>query len=187
MRPSAILESLVIILLAAAMLWPVRTRLREIALAIPRPYVLCCLVGCLLLIGGQMASSGKTTYPFPDWDMYTASMPDDPRFVDYMAELSSGREERLLIARLFPAGGRHFRARIDQAAYAMERAVGGAGEREAVAELDALLAAVTQQYNSRYPGKTIRAIRLWIGTVPARNYGGAESISRRLLREYHAP
>ena len=186
MPPSAILEALVIVALSVALLWPVRARLREIAMAIPFRYALCCLAGCLLLLGGQMVSSGETTYPFPDWNMYTVSNPADPRFVDYMAELSSGREVRLLIAQLFPAGGRHFRARIDHAAYATDPAQGGSDNPQAEADLDALLAAVTRQYNARHPGETIRTIRLLVGTVPARNYHGPESISRHLLREYHA-
>jgi hypothetical protein len=187
MRPLAIFEGVVIVALAGALLWPVRGRLREVAAAIPRRYVLLCLLGGMLLLGGQMISSGETSYPFPDWDMYTVSNPADPRFVDYMAELSSGREVRLLIGQLFPAGGRHFRARIDKAAYATDTAQGGSNDAQAAADLDALLAAVTREYNARHPGDPVRTIRLWVGTVPARSYKGPASISKHLLREYHAP
>lgn len=185
MRLSSIVEAVVIIALTAALLWPIRTRLREIALAIPRPYVLACLFGWILMLGGQIVSSGSTTFPFPAWDLYTASFPNDPRFVDYMAELSDGKETRLLIAELFPAGGRYFRAQIDRAVFATEPAQDGSVDPQALANLDALLAGVTRQYSARHSGQTIRSIRLWVGTVPARNYHGPASITRSFLREYH--
>jgi hypothetical protein len=185
MHPSALLEAVVIVALSVAVLWPVRLRLGEIAAAIPRRYVLGCLLLWMAMLGGQMATSGKTTYPFPDWDLYTASIPNDPRFVDYMAELSSGREVRLLIGELFPAGGRYFRAQIDHAVYATESGPGGSVDAQAASDLDAFLAGVTRQYNARHPQETIRSIRLWVGTVPARNYHGPGSISRHFLREYH--
>ena len=178
MTSATIWEAVADVALAALLLWPVRAQLVAIASAIPRRYTLFCLGGALLMVGGQVASSGEATYPFADWDMYTVRRPDDPRFVDYSAELSNGREERLLIGQLFPAGGRHFRARIDQVAFAIEQ------DPRAIDDLDAMLAAVAQAYAAQHSPDSVRTIRLWSVTVPARNYRGPASISRKLLREY---
>lgn len=187
MSPSALLEAVVIVAICVASLWPVRRQLALVARAIPRSYAAVSLLGAGLLLAGHVISRGEATYPITAWDMYTASNPDNPRYVDYMAELRSGREVRLLIASLFPAGGKHLRGRVDAAAFAVQRATGGPDEQRAVAELEALLVAVTREYEARHPQDPIRTIRLWVGTVPARNYAGPASISRTLLREYHAP
>jgi hypothetical protein len=184
---SPFLEAVVIVAISVAMLWPVRRQLAAIARLIPNAYRMTSLLGAGLLLGGHVISRGEATYPVTAWDMYTASNPDDPRYVDYLAELRSGREVRLLIAQLFPAGGKHLRGRVDAAAFAVQRAMNGPDEQRAVAELEALLMAVTREYEARHPEDPIRTIRLWIGTVPARNYEGPASISRALLREYHAP
>lgn len=186
MHTSAIIEVIVLVLLAMLLLWPIRSRIRELARAIPRRYVVACVFGVLLLLAGQMASNGSMTYPFPDWDMYSASEPEDPKFVDYMARLKSGREERLLIGKLFPAGGRRFRVRIDNAAYAVDRAVIPEELSKAADDLNGLLAAVTREYNSRNPDDPIHSIQLWIASIPAQHYKGPDSISRKLLREYIA-
>jgi hypothetical protein len=187
MRPSAILEAAVNVVLAATLLWPIRMRLWDIARIIPRRYVLFCALGWILMVAGQTISNGNATYPFPPWNMYTSSKPGDPHFVDYMAELSSGREVRLLIAQLFPASGTVFRGQVDSAAYSIQRLQDGSDERQPTADLDALLAGVARQYDARNPGERIRTIRVWIGTIPVRSYKGPASISRRLVREYHAP
>lgn len=183
MTSATIWEAVADVALAALLLWPVRARLRTIASAIPSRYMLFCLGGALLVIGGQVASSGEATYPLVDWDMYTVRRPDDPRFVDYVAELSNGREERLLIGQLFPAGGRHFRARIDKVALAIGQTQPGP-DHQAADDLDAMLAALAGAYAVRHPQESVRTIRLWSVTVPARDYRGPGSISRQLLREY---
>jgi hypothetical protein len=181
MTSATIWEAVADVALAALLLWPVGAQLLTIASAIPRRYTLFCLAGALVLVGGQVASNGEATYPFADWDMYTVRRPDDPRFVDYVAELSNGREERLLIGELFPAGGRHFRARIDQVTFAIEQ------DPRTIDDLDAMLAAVAQAYAAQHSPDSVRTIRLWSVTVPARNYRGPASISRKLLHEYQVP
>jgi hypothetical protein len=152
--------------------------------AIPRRYAWCILLGLSLLLGGHAASDPEGTYPFPAWDMYTVSSPGDVRFIEYEAELSSGRRERLLIAELFPAGGRHFRARLDEAAYAADRRPPESDQVQTTADLEALLAAVAAEHDARSPEDPIRMIRLWVCTIPPRDYRGPESVSRQLLLEY---
>lgn len=181
-----IVEAAVIVLLSTLVLWPVRRLLLERLDAIPRRYALFCVASLASLLVGHVASRGEATYPLTAWDMYTVSNPSDPRFVDYLAELSTGQEVRLLMGQLFPSGGRHFRARIDEAAYAVDEAP-SSQVAAALAHLDDMLAAVTEKYTAQHPGDSIRAIRLWIGTVPARHYSGPASISRRLLHEYRTP
>ncbi len=180
---STIWEAGADVTLAVLLLWPVRARLRTIASAIPRRYMLFCLGGAVLLLGGQVVSRGEATYPLADWDMYTERRPDDPRFIDYLAELSSGREERLLIGQLFTAGGRHFRARIDKVVFAIEQSPPGSAP-QAIDDLEAMLAALAGAYAEQHPPESVRTIRLWSVTVPARDYKGPASISRKLLREY---
>lgn len=182
----AIWEAGADVALAVILLWPVRAHLRSIAASIPRRYLLFCLGGALVLVAGQVASHAEATYPVTDWDMYTLRRPDDPRFIDYMAELSSGREERLLIGRLFPAGGRHFRARIDSVAFAID-AQGASPDPRAIGDLETMLSAVASAWGAQHPGDSVRHIRLWSVTVPARDYRGPASISRTLLREYRVP
>jgi hypothetical protein len=187
MTISTISEAVVDVVLAVVFLWPVHASLRAIVLAIPRRYTLFCLGGMILLLGGQIVSRGEATYPLTDWNMYTVRLADDPRFIDYMGELSSGRETRLLIGRLFPAGGRHFRARIDKAAFAIARTDSGSPDQRAIDDLDAMLASLARAYTLQHPGESVRKIRLWSATVPARDYKGPASISRQLLREYRVP
>ena len=123
------------------------------------------------------------TYPLAGWDMYTRSDPSDPRFVEYMAELQDGREVRLLMGELFPDGGRHFRARVDQAAYALDAAAPEERPR-ALAHLDTVLDAIALRYREVHTADPVRVIRLWIGSVPAQDYRGPASITRRLLLDY---
>jgi hypothetical protein len=113
--------------------------------------------------------------------MYTVSNPADPRFIDYVAVLGDGREERLLLGQLFPEGGRHLRARIDAAAYAIDGATASA---PAIAHLDTMLDAVAGRYRVLHATDSVASIRLWLGTVPARHFTGVSSIRRRLLHEY---
>jgi hypothetical protein len=180
----AVVEAAVLIVIAIGLVWPVRASFKRLVGGIPRGFAWCLLLGISLLLGGHAMSDPEETYPFPAWDMYTVSNPGDVRFVEYEAELSTGRRERLLIAELFPAGGRHFRARLDEAAYAAEHVPPGSNESRTIADLEALLAAVAYEHDTRNPEDPIRRIRLWVCTIPPRDYRGPESISRRLLREY---
>ena len=149
-------------------------------MALPRPYLLACLTSVGLLLAGHAIARNEDTYPLVAWDMYTDSRSGDPTFVDYVGVLANGREERLLLGRLFPAGGRHLRARIDSVAEATVR------ESSQGVQLDSLLAAVVIAYDARHPTDSLRAVQLWLGTVPVRAYTGPQSISRRLIHEYTA-
>lgn len=180
---SRTLEAAVNVAIALVLLWPVRVRLRAVLASIPRRYAVTCIAGLCLLLAGHEVSRGDVTYPLAGWDMYTRSDPSDPRFVEYVAELEGGREEPLLLGELFPDGGRHFRARVDQAAYALDAAA--PGERpQAAAHLDTVLDAIALRYREVHAADSVRAIRLWIGSVPAQHYRGPASITRRLLLEY---
>ena len=175
---TVIVEFLVILALNALLLFPSRARLRDVFTALPWPYALVCLTSVGLLLAGHAISRNEDTYPLVAWDMYTENQPGDPHFVDYVGVLASGREERLLLGRLFPAGGRHLRARIDSAAEATVR------ESSRGVQLGSLLAAVVIAYDARHPTDSLRSIRVLLGTVPARAYTGPQSISRRLIYEY---
>ena len=179
------MEAAVTVAIALLLTWPVRARLWALATTVPPRYALFSVASLVILLAGHMISRGAATYPLTAWDMYTVSNPADPQFIDYIAALSSGREERLLMGRLFPAGGRHFRARVDSAAFAVERSQPGQN-RQAIDHLDTMLAAVARSYNAQHHAQSVRVIRLWVGTVPAQKYRGPASISRRLLYEYQA-
>jgi hypothetical protein len=175
------LEAITLIALTAIMLRPARTRLRALTASVPWRYVARSLTGLALLLGGHAISHGEATYPLDAWDMYTENNPADPELVDYVAVTTTGREERLLLGRLFPAGGRHFRERIDSAALAVSSSNRGS---EAIEQLDAMLGAIVEAHERLNPPDTVSAIRLFVRKVPARAYGGPSSIERRQIHEY---
>jgi hypothetical protein len=181
-----ILEAVTNVAIVLTLLWPVRARIGTILSAIPRGYALFSVASLVVLIGAQAAGQGEALYPLADWSMYTTSRLEDPHFIDYTAELSSGREERLLIGQLFPVGGRHLRMRIEETADAIEGPGSGSINRVAVDKLDAMLAAIARKYDSLHPGDPVRTIRIWSGTVSLRDHKGTSRISRRLIHEYHA-
>lgn len=180
-------ELLVILAVSGLLLWPARARLRDAFTTLPKRYAAACLTSVGLLLVGHAGSRNEATYPLVAWDMYTEHHPGDAPFVDYVGVLDSGREERLLLGRLFPAGGRHLRARIDSASVAVTRDSQAPGHQRAMAQLDSLLAAVAATYDAQHPADFINTIRVWLGTVPARTYTGPQSISRRLIHEYRVP
>jgi hypothetical protein len=180
-----ILEAVANIAIALTLLWPVRTRIGAILSAIPRRYALFSITSLVVLIGAQAAGEGEALYPLTDWGMYTTSLHEDHRYVDYTAELSSGRQVRLLIGRIFPAGGMYLRRRIDDNVDAIEAPASGSIDPVAVDKLDAMLAAIARKYDTLHPGDPVRTIRLWRGTVSLRDDKGT-TISRRLIYEYHA-
>jgi len=179
----AIAEAAVNIGLAVLLTWPVRAPLGAVFAAVPRRYALFILASLGLMLAGHVASRGDATYPLTGWDMYTVSNPADPRFVDYVAVRADGREERVFMGQLFPAGGRHFRARLDAAAFAIEQSPPGQNA-ESIARLDSMLAAVAMMWRTQHPADSLLSIRLMVGSVPAQHYAGPASISRNLLREY---
>jgi hypothetical protein len=181
-----ILEAVANVAIVSTLLWPVRARIGAILSAIPRRYALFSVSSLVVLIGAQAAGEGEAFYPLTDFGMYTTSLlKDEHRFVDYTAELSSGREERLLIGQLFPAGGMYLRRRIDDSVDAIESSGSGPINPVAVETLDAMLAAISRKYDSLHPGDPVRTIRLWRGTVSLRDPGASRTISRRLIYEYH--
>jgi len=175
------LELLLIVATALVALWPARSRVHEIVAALPRRYAASSVAMVVLVLAGHAISRQADTYPLTEWDMYTTSNPDDPQFVDYMAVLPRGSEERILIGQLFPSGGRHLRARIDVAALALRESRGG----QAQSQLDSMLFAITGAWSARHPSDSLLAIRVMLGRVPVRNYRGPASIIRTLLYEYH--
>lgn len=179
-------ELLVILAISGLLLRPSLAQLRETLATLPGRYAAICLASAGLLLAGHAISRNEDTYPLVAWDMYTERHPGDPQFVDYDGVLANGRDERLLLGRLFPAGGRHLRERIDSAAVAATRDSLSPGHQLAVAQLDSLLAAVATTYDAQHSGDSLRAIRLFLGTVPARAYTGPQSIDRRLIHEYRA-
>lgn len=180
-------EIAVVLVIGTLLLWPARARLRADFATLPGPYALACLVFPGLLLLGQAIDHNEDTYPLVAWDMYTANEPGDPIFVEYIGHLASGGEERLLLAQLFPAGGRHLRARLDSVALKVDRETDTTSRQRAAGQLDSLLTAVAAAWASRHPADSIRAIRVQLGIVPARSYTGPGSISRRVIHEYSVP
>lgn len=186
MDTARILEAAANVTILTACLWPVRARIRALLSSIPRPYALFSVSSVVVLIGAQAVGDGEEHYPLTDWGMYTRSLLEYPRFIDYTAELSSGREERLLIGRLFPAGGTHLRMRIDDAAEAVEGS-GSGSARAAIDKLDAMLGAIARKYDADHPGDPVRKVRLWRGTMSVPDHGVPSTTSRRLIHEYDIP
>lgn len=187
MDTARILEAAANVAILTACLWPVHTRIRTLLSSIPRRYALAHFASIGILIGAQAAGESEAYYPLADWGMYTTSYLEDPHFFDYTAELASGREERLLIGRLFPAGGTLFRARIDDAAEAIEKAGSGSVDPATVGKLDSMLAAIAGKHDADHPGDPVRAIHLWSGTMSVGKHGNPSSLSRRLIHEYRVP
>lgn len=182
-----ILEAVTNVAIVLTLLWPVRSRIGAILWAIPRRYALFSVTSLVVLIGAQAAGEGEAFYPLTDFSMYTTSLlRDHHRFVEYTAELSSGREERLLIGRLFPAGGMYLRRRIDDSVDAIESPGSRSNNPVAVDALDAMLAAIARKYDSLHPADPVRTVRLWRGTVSLRDHKSPSTIPRRLIYEYQA-
>lgn len=180
------LEAVANLAIALTLLWPVRARIGAILWAIPRPYALFSVGSLAILIGAQAAGEGEAVYPLTDFSMYTTSLDKDyHKFVEYTAELSSGREERLLIGRIFPIGGSYLRRRIDVDVDALESPGAGSSDPVAVDRLDAMLAAIARKYDALHPGDSVRTIRLRRRSVSLRDYRGTSTISGKLIYEYH--
>ncbi|HEY7471079.1 MAG TPA: hypothetical protein VIE68_01905 [Gemmatimonadota bacterium] len=184
MEPVRLLEAAANIAIVTACLWPIRARIRAVLSSIPRSYALFPVASVALLIGAQATDEGERIYPLTDWGMYSRSFVEDPRFIDYEAELSSGREEPLLIGRLFGATGALLRSRIDDSARAIDES--GSVDPAAIERLDAMLAAIAREYDADHPGDPIRTIRLWSGTVSVGGPDRQVRTSRRLIHEYRA-
>lgn len=181
-----ILEAAANVALVLALLLPIRTRIRTILSAIPRRYALLSVGSLAILIGAQAAGEGEAVYPLTDFSMYTKSLDKDyHQFVEYTAELSSGREERLLIGQLFPTGGMYLRRRIDDNVDAIESRGSGSVDPAAVETLDAMLASIARKYDTLHPGDPVRTIRLRKGSVSLRDQRGTRTISGQWIHEYH--
>ena len=180
------LEAVANVAIGLTLLWPVRGRIAAILSSIPRPYASVSVASLVLLIGAQATGEGEAIYPLTDFGMYTKSLTEDQhRFIEYTAELSSGREERLLIGRLFPTQGTYLRRRMNESAEAIDSPGSGSIDPEAVGNLDAMLSAIARKYDTLHPGDPVRTIRLWRGSVSLRDPEGPTS--RRLIHEYHVP
>lgn len=179
------LEGVANVAIVLTLLWPVRVRIRAILSAIPRPYALFSVGSLAILIGAQAAGDGEAVYPLTDFGMYSTSLDKDyHEFVEYTAQLSSGREERLLIGRLFPVGGSYLRRRIDDTVDAIESWGSGSVDRAAVEALDAMLASFAREYETLHPGDPVRTIRLRRGRASLRDRNGTITISRQPIYEY---
>lgn len=158
------------LLVAIALMWPVRAPLLEIFFAIPRTSATACGLLAVLMLAGQGINNTASTFPLAGWSMYTTRYPD-PEFIDYTVERANGAEERLLIARAFSMA--KLRRRLDAAV-----------NTESVLELEALLAAVAQEDKSRHPDNPARTIRIWRSRVIVDGRERAPSIEKHLIREY---
>lgn len=170
--------------LASTLLWPARAHIRRILSSIPRPYALYSVGSLAVLIGAQAAGEGEANYPLTDFGMYTTSLDENyTEFSEYTVELASGREERLLIGRLFPVGGAYLRGRIDDNVdgVVIEGSAGPAAE-----VLESMLASIAREYDARHPGDPVRAIRVSRASVPLEP-GATKTISRRRIYEYRVP
>ncbi|HJR52644.1 MAG TPA: hypothetical protein VJ982_02905 [Gemmatimonadota bacterium] len=173
--------------IASTLLWPVRAHVRRTLSSIPRAYALFSVGSLAVLIGAQAAGEGEAVYPLTDFGMYTTSFDEEyTEFSEYTVELSSGREERLLIGRLFPVGGAYLRGRIDDNVEKVEIQEPGSNEGAAAARLDTMLASIAREYEARHPGDPVHTIRVSRAIVPLER-GGPEAISRHLIYEYHVP
>jgi hypothetical protein len=181
-----VVEAVVNVALAAVLFWPLRRDLASIFRGAPRRYLAIVIVFLAMLVGGQGLARSTGAYPLSEWDMHTVPVTADPELVDYTVVRSDGVEERLLIGRLFPAVGRQLRSRIDRVARAADSpdpATAAAAEQA----LGAMLATIGRRYAADHPGVRVLSIRLWVRTIPALDYRGPDSITRRLTREYRLP
>jgi hypothetical protein len=117
--------------------------------------------------------------------MYTVPLDTRTReLVEYSALLSSGRDEPLLIPRMFPVAGGYLRRRIDDRVDALAGPRSGGPDPAAARELDAMLAEVANRYAELHPGDPPRTIRVWRSVVRLDARSGPERSSRRLVYEY---
>ena len=138
-----------------------------------------------ILIGAQATGEGEAIYPLTDFGMYTVSLDTSVReLMEYTAELSSGREEQILIPRMFPVAGGYLRRRIDDNVDAIEHSRSGRPDPAAARKLDAMLAEVARRYAELHPADPPRVIRVWRSIVPLDARSGPERISRQLVYEY---
>ncbi|HET6616737.1 MAG TPA: hypothetical protein VFH69_02890 [Gemmatimonadota bacterium] len=180
-----LLEAVANVAIGLALLWPVRGRIVATLSSIPLPYAFLSVTSLVLLIGAQASDEGEAIYPLTDFSMYTKSLTEDQHdFYEYTAELSSGREERLLIGRLFGTQGTYLRRRMNESAEAIESPESERVDSMAVGNLDAMLEALAEEYDTDHPRDSVRTIRVWKGTVSLRDPRGPSS--RRLIHEYHA-
>ena len=147
--------------IATMLLSPVRWRLRAIFSDIPRRYLACSLTLLVLLIVAQSTASSSGAYPLSEWNMHTVAVKADPEFIDYTILRSDGREDRLLVGRLFPIVGKKLRSRMDRFARAAESA-GSVNHRDAAEGLDEMLARSSDAYAADHPGVTVRSVRVWL-------------------------
>jgi hypothetical protein len=174
-------EPVVDLALALGLLWTVRAPLLATFSAIPRVYSLGVALIALLMLGGQAVDDTAITFPWSAWSMYTTRYPD-PAFIDYTVEQANGQEERLLIARAFTLA--KLRRRLDAAVEGVEQARSEGGHAESARELDALLAAVAQEYDAGHPDNPARTIRVWRCKVIIEEGQGPPSVQKSLITEY---
>jgi hypothetical protein len=167
------------------LLWPIRKRIGALLRAVPRPYALLSVGSLAVLIGAQATGEGEAIYPLTDFGMYTVSLDTSAReLLEYTAELSSGREERLLIPRMFPVAGGYLRRRIDDNVDALEHSRSGRSDPATARKLDTMLAEVARRYAELHPEDPPRVIRVWRSVLPLDARSGPERSSRELVYEY---
>ena len=116
-----------------------------------------------LMFAGQLAGSGKQSFPFVPWDMYAERSQGDPVFHRFALVRASGRQDPISGY----GAGRHLPTQLHQRlqALATDGAAAGDGGDAARAALDETLRAVAHAHADDVPDDPPVAIEIWRATV----------------------
>ncbi|HVM95346.1 MAG TPA: hypothetical protein VMT89_03100 [Candidatus Acidoferrales bacterium] len=150
---------------------------------------LVCFAGlAAAILTGHFHGKYYDTFPFVEWDIYTAAPHGDPLLFDYYAVRGDLSEEQLIPAELFPGLGKKITTQLEQTCGALANEAEAADERQPtntrrmVQQYDGLLRALARAYNRQHADNPLTAIRIERWNVPLQSYRGRESIVRQPFR-----
>jgi hypothetical protein len=149
-------------------------------------FLLAFLVG---MMAGQLIQRESNTFPLVAWSMFTKPVTGDPDYYEYVAGSLAGSEVELLARdELFPPPlGQNLMIHMGRLARSLAAGDSGARNLEEAARFDRLVRALAARYNELHPESSVKVVRVWRCTVPARTYHGRSSIRRELLWTIRAP
>lgn len=149
-------------------------------LAGPRRSVIALLIAGMT--AGQLVDSGRDTFPFVDWGMYSQPMHGDPSYFGYTAKLADGREVRFDVFRALSSLASRYVRPLDITATKLLENDAGPEQAALETSYDRAVAAIAEAWNRDHPDERIVEVQVWRYTVPLAGYAGPASIRREPFR-----
>lgn len=170
------LECFAFLILLAA-LWRI-PGLRLFITRLSRGYRALLLTAIGLILIGQVVGSNRTSYPFPQWNMYTGADPPNTYYEYTGVFTPTGETAQFPFHEAAPnRSTRAFMARFNSLVESVESFDAPAGaDTPAIDSLRKDLRTLMRIYNTRHPHTPVRSIAIARHTIPVSGYDGKGSV-----------